>query len=293
MNPFVIALILCSTLMHAAWNLLARSQKSKVDFINRMLIVTVLGGFVPAISSEVLTRSLPLTAWMYVAGSGFCCGMYYFFLASAYEASDFTAVYPVVRSLPVLLVSIGDLLRGRYLTSLGWLGIVLVTSGCFLTPLRSFREFGIRRYLNKTILWMLLAAIGTVGYTLFDKVASEIVKPGPATAARYGYVFFLISYGTYVLFLKTFKTGERSLNPLGWKLPVLAGFMNFGAYWLVLWAYQLSQHAGYITAFRQFSIIIGVILAFTIYKEQGLVIRLMGVLLLTLGLVLIGLWGSL
>jgi len=202
-------------------------------------------------------------------------------------------VYPVARSLPVLFVSIGDLLRGRYLTPMGWLGIFLVVSGCFFAPLHSAKDFTVHRYLNRMILWMLLAAMGTVGYTLFDKVASEIVKQGPATAARYGYIFFLISYGVYALLLKRFKRRESSANSLGWKLPIFAGFMNFGAYWLVLWAYQLSQHAGYITAFRQFSIVIGVIFAFAVYKEQGLVVRLAGANILTLGLVFIGLQGSL
>jgi len=293
MGSFVIVLVLCSTFMHAGWNLVARHHRCEADFFNRMLAMTALFGFLPAILSEALTRSIPLMAWVYVAGSGFCCGIYYFFLARAYESSDFTVVYPVARSLPVLFVSIGDLLRGRYLTPMGWLGIFLVVSGCFFAPLRSVKDFTVHRYLNRGILWMLLAAVGTVGYTLFDKVASEIVKQGPATAARYGYMFFLISYGVYTLLLKRFKRRESSPNSFGWKLPIFAGFMNFGAYWLVLWAYQLSQHAGYITAFRQFSIVIGVIFAFAIYKEQGLVVRLAGVFLLTLGLVFIGLQGSL
>ncbi len=293
MNPFVITLILCSTLMHATWNLLARHRKRELDFFKVMLMVTAIGGFVPAIYSEILTRSLPLTAWVYVAGSGFCCGMYYFFLGSAYKDSDFTVVYPVIRSLPVLLVSIGELFRNRYPTPIGWLGILLVTSGCFLTPLRSVRAFSIRPYLTKAMLWMLLGAIGIVGFTLLDKAASEIVKPGPATAARYGYIFFLTSYGVYVMFLKMFKTERPNLSSVGWKLPLLAAFMNFGGYWLVLWAYQMSQRASYVIAFRQFSIVVGVIFAFVIYREKSFVVRLVGIGLLVFGLLLIGLWGSL
>jgi len=60
----------------------------------------------------------------------------------------------------------------------------------------------------------------------------------------------------------------------------------------VLWAYQLCQHASYILAFRQTSIVIGVILAFVIYKEQGRAIRLAGTFVLASGLVLISLWGG-
>ena len=96
----------------------------------------------------------------------------------------------------------------------------------------------------------------------------------------------------YVILLKIFNIEERGLDSPGWKLPALAASMNFACYWLVLWAYQLSQHASYVVAFRQFSIVIGVILAFAIYKEQGLIPRLTGTLVLTFGLVLIGLWGG-
>ena len=134
--------------------------------------------------------------------------------------------------------------------------------------------------------------MGTVGYTLLDKVASEIIQQGPATAARYGYVFFLIAGVSYAVFLKMFKAGKQNLNCVGWKLPALAACMNFGAYWLVLWAYQLSPQASYIVAFRQFSIVIGTVLAFAIYKERGLIVRLAGISLLTSGLVVIGLWGN-
>jgi len=290
MNPLVVALVLCSTFMHAGWNLLARRQRSETAFFKRMLTAIVLIGFVPAVLSEMQARSLTPMAWACVAGSGCCCGAYYLFLARAYESSDFTVVYPVARALPVLFVGIGDVLRGKHLTPIGWLGILLVVCGCLLAPLHSFRDFAVRRYLNRTSLWMLLTAIGTTGYTLLDKVASEVVQQGPATAARYGYVFFLISGVAYAVFLKASKTDGQNPNSVGWKLPALAACMNFGAYWLVLWAYQLSPYASYIVAFRQFSIVIGTVLAFAIYKEQGLVVRLTGTFLLTSGLVLIGLW---
>jgi drug/metabolite transporter (DMT)-like permease len=292
MNPFVIALILSSTVMHAGWNLLARYRRSEADFFSRMLTVVVLVGFVPGILSEALTRSLNLTAWVCVLGSGCFCALYFFCLARAYACSDFTTVYPVARALPVLLVGMGDVARGVYPTGIGWMGMLLVIAGCFLAPLRSFRDFSARAYLNRTSLYMLVTAIGTVGYTLLDKIASEVVLQGPATAARYGYLYFLISFVAYRLLLWIFRSEGRELQMVGWRFPFYAAFLTFGAYWLILWAYQLSRHASYIVAFRQFSIVIGVILGFVIYKEQGLVVRGAGTSMIALGLVLVGLWGS-
>jgi drug/metabolite transporter (DMT)-like permease len=294
-------IVLISTVMHASWNLMARYDRSEGVFYNRMLITMIILGFIPAVWSEYLTRSLTPLAWWCVLGSGISAGLYLFFLARAFEASDFTIVYPVARSLPVIFVAIIDVLRGRYLTPAGWAGIFLVAFGCSLVPLQSFSDFAWRKYFNTATLWMLLAAFGTVGYTFLDKIAAEVVQQGPDTAARYGYMYFAISYAPYVLFSRLFKpvSSQEGSSPihkppakeLGWKLAIPAAILSFAAYWLILWAYQLSPYASYIIAFRQFSIVIGAIFAFVIYKEKGVQVRLTGALLITSGLILIAGWG--
>ncbi|MFZ5809243.1 MAG: EamA family transporter [Chloroflexota bacterium] len=293
MTPFVILIVICSTFMHASWNLLARYEHSESLFYRRMLIFILVAGFIPAVLSELKTHSLTPLAWLCVTGSGFSAGMYMFFLAKAYESSDFTIVYPVARSLPVIFIGIIDTLRGRPLTLWGWTGILLVTAGCILVPQISFKSFAWRNYINRTSLLMLLTAAGTIGYTYLDKIAAEVVQQGPDTAARYGYMYFAISTVPYLLFLKLFPSRQTNGHPhkLGWVLVVLAAFLSFGAYWLILWAYQLSPYASYIVAFRQFSIVIGAILAFVIYKEKGIAIRLTGASLITSGLLVIALWG--
>ena len=183
MNPLIIPLVLTSTFMHAGWNLLSRGQNSEAIFFHRMLLLISLVGVVQLVSSELLDPSLNSKAWLCAACSGFLNGTYFLFLARAYRASDFTAVYPVARALPVLLVAITDMLRGRYPTAQGWIGMWLVISGCFLAPLYSFRGIKLSSYLNRTSLWMILTPFGTVGYTLLNKFAAEVVKQGPATAA--------------------------------------------------------------------------------------------------------------
>jgi drug/metabolite transporter (DMT)-like permease len=220
-----------------------------------------------------------------------CCGIYYFGLVRAYQSSDFTLVYPVVRALPVLLVAAGDVLLGRQPSAAGWGGMVLVTSGCLLAPHLSFRELDLRRYRRVVMLWIALAALGTVGYTLLDKSAAEVVRRGPATAARYGTVFFLVSCAVYGGLRLVFGGRRTDHGEVGWRVPALVACMNFGAYWLVLWAYQLARHASYVFAFRQFSIVIGVVFGFVLFREKGLAVRVTGTVLITLGLLLIGLWG--
>jgi drug/metabolite transporter (DMT)-like permease len=286
-----IILILISTLMHAGWNLIARFERSERVFYQKMLTFTLLVGFIPATISEIQARSMTPLAWACVVGSGISASVYLYFLARAFESSDFSVVYPVARSLPVLFVAFGDVLRGRYLTELGWLGIILVAAGCILVPLRSLKEITPQKYFNQTSLWMLLAAMGTVGYTLLDKVAAEVVQQGADTAARYGYFYFAIQFFPYMGMMHISGVKKKNPRPVSWRLVIPAVTLNFAAYWLVLWAYQLSPYASYILAFRQFSIVIGAVMAFIIYKEQGIKVRLSGALMITSGLILIALWG--
>lgn len=291
MSSFALMLIFCSVFMHAGWNLLARRQGAEAAFFGRMLLVSAIVGFVPGVVSEALTGSINPSAWACVAGSGVCCGLYYVFLARAYRSADFTIVYPVARSLPVILVGLADVLRGRQVTPLGWLGMSVLVCGCALVPLRSVKDIAWKRYVNRSTLWMLLTALGTVGYTVLDKIGAETVEQGPATAARYGYFFFLISWMTYAVAGRGGVRQTRESMPAGWLLPFLGSVMNFGAYWLVLWAYQLTDNAGYVVAFRQLSIVIGVIVAFVVFREHGVAIRLTGTALVTAGLILIQLCG--
>jgi drug/metabolite transporter (DMT)-like permease len=123
------------------------------------------------------------------------------------------------------------------------------------------------------------------------------VLPGPWTAMRYGYFYFLISLFPYWAMMRASRSSQASQNGQvmrgspSWKLASLGALFQFGAYGLILWAYQLTPYASYVVAFRQFSIVLGSAAAFLIYKEQGVRIRLTGALFITGGLVMIAVLG--
>jgi drug/metabolite transporter (DMT)-like permease len=193
----------------------------------------------------------------------------------------------------VLFIAVIDVLRGRYLTPAGWVGIGLVVLGSALVPQQRFGDFRLKNYFNSAVLWMVVAALGTVGYTVLDKIAAEVVQSGPATAARYGYFYFTISFFPYMLLMRSSKPATKGVKVNNqWLLAGIGAVLGFSAYWLILWAYQLSPVASYIVAFRQVSIIIGAALAFLLFKEKGFAVRITGAVLITSGLILIGLWGS-
>jgi len=293
MNPFALALVIASTFLHAGWNLMMRRRKSEAAaFMFRMTLLTVVVGFVPAVVSELLTRSMPPAAWGLVAVSGVCCGLYSFFLVMGYEAGDFTVVYPVARALPVVLVGLGDVLRGRDPSVPGWAGMALVVAGCVLVPHVSWRGISLRSYFNRATVYMVLTALGTVGYSLLDKVALEIVEPGFASAMRYAYFFFLGNFIVFAVLRHIFHPRSSKRPTIGWGLPALGAVMGYVAYGLILWVYQMVGRASYVVAFRQFSIVIGVVIAFAVFREKGRSVRLTAALLITAGLLVIGLFGG-
>jgi drug/metabolite transporter (DMT)-like permease len=292
-NGFVLLILLCSTFMHAGWNLLMRHRKSQTAyFMFQMYVVIAAAGLAPMAAAGLLSESLPPKVWLCAAVSGVFSAVYSMALAKGYASADFTVVYPVARALPVLMVAVGDMLLGRTPTAIGWLGMATVTAGCFLAPIESFRALHPRVYFHRSTLWMLLTALGTVGYTLVDKAAVGFVSTGPASAARYGYLYFAFTAVSYTILWRLFEKKPSGSETPRWSFAALAALMTFGAYWLVLWAYQLVERASYVVAFRQFSIVIGVILAFLIYKEKGKAVRVAAALLIVLGLVIIALWGA-
>jgi len=293
MNGFALFLVIVSTFMHAGWNLITRHRRTQaVAIIYRAHLWVMAVGLVPTVLAELWLEPLPREVWVYALVSGIFCGVHFFGLAHGYRSADLSVVYPVVGAVPVLLVGLGDVARGRFPTTAAWIGMALVATGCLLAPRHSFREFKLRDYLRESSFWMLLAALGTVGYTLVDKSASEALQQGPLSALRYGYLFWSPSFVCYAVLLRVSGTKEAPGEAAGWGFPFWWGLLNFAAYSLILWAYQLAERASYVVAFRQVGIVIGVVAAFALLKERGMRVRLTAALLIVAGLVTIAVWGN-
>jgi uncharacterized membrane protein len=292
MPPLPVALILTSCFLHAGWNLLLRRRRRELVFLRHMLILTVPISAAALGVALLLPHSFPPKAWACVAASGAITGAYYWFLGLAYGSGDFTVVYPVARALPVLMVAGIDVARGRPPSAAGWLGMALVVAGCMLAPQASYRGFTWRRYHARDILWIVLTAATIAGFTMFDKVAAETVSRGPASAAVYCAWFHILSCASYLGILALVgRLREEGGRQVGWRWPAVGAAMGFVCYLLVLWAYQMAPQTGYLLAFRQFSIVIGVVAAFRIYGETGLSVRLPATAAIVGGLVLLAVIG--
>lgn len=292
MTGTVLVILLISVFLHAGWNLLVRHRRDHAPyFMFQMYVIIAAVGLEPFVVGECVFGPLPGKVYLLGVFSGVFCAVYSLGLTKGYTSTDFTVVYPVVRALPVLLVGVGDVVLGRTPTPAGWVGMTLVAVGCLMIPLESFRSFRLGVYFHRGTVWILLGALGIVGYTLIDKTAAGLVERGPLSAARYNYLYLVTAGVFYALLRLLMGRDGDSARRTSWRKAALGALMIYTGYGLILWVYQMVARASYVVAFRQFSIVIGVMLAFLIYKERGKFVRITATLLITLGLVVIGIWG--
>ena len=284
---FPLILVLVSTFMHAGWNLLARQHRGRDIFLPAQLFIAAVG-LGPVLLAEWFGDPILPIVWRYLLWTGLFEAFYFLGLLQGYKNGDFNVVYPVARALPVLVLAFVDVWRGRPPSPWGWMGMLLISAGCLLAPLRSWHDFAWARYGNATMVWVLLAAGGTVGYTLIDKQAAELMPPGWNTAVRYGVFEFTATFLFYWLILKVvrYPTGPP-LQRAMWLRAGVAGIFMFGAYALVLWAYQLATHVSYVVALRQFSIVLGVVAAAVLFQEPAPGWRISMALMIVLGVAMI------
>ncbi len=313
MSPFAAGIVLFSTILHAGWNLVAKQRSDSWTTILRILAAISVPGLLIAVSTELFAARLLPHVWPLLLGAGCAQAVYFLGLTLGYRAGDMGVVYPVTRALPVLFLGGFDLVRSLSPSPIGWLGLALVAAGCIVISWAAGADRGeavrgrFARRLHPTIGWAAVAAAGTVGYTAFDKLAAEVMRResggGLIDAFRYGLWEFVISTVLYAALLAAamrMNARRRSAPPPAaaasrpsWRLAAVdwrtaaAGFSMFGAYSLVLWAYQLSERASYVAALRQFSIVLGVAAGAVLMRERAPVVRIGAAVVIVAGIALV------
>lgn len=291
MDALALGLALSSATVHAGWNLLARARGAGNPLLRVPLVTTVLG-IIPAILLQHWLVPFSAQVWLLLALSGIFQAWYHTGLTFGYRSGDFTLVYPLARALPVLAIALVDVVRGRAPTPVAWLGMVLVVVGCAVIPHTSLRTLRLSAYRNRALPWIIITALATVGYSTVDKLAAEQIAVGPVGAATY-YIWqmaFTVLPLLLLLRLLRHPTGLEEWRG-GWMWPAVVALGVFASYWLILWAYQVSDRVSYVVALRQFSIVIGVVLGALLFKEPARGLRIGASLVIIAGMILIAVGG--
>ncbi|HEY3998564.1 MAG TPA: hypothetical protein VGO93_06845 [Candidatus Xenobia bacterium] len=248
-------LLLASALLHAVWNLMAKTERiAPVFFLQVALVIAVLGAG-PA-AWGVVHGALPGQAATWMVAAAMLKALYLLALTLAYREGDFSVVYPVAKGLTVLLLAFVDVWRGRIPYGPG---IALVVAGCMAVSGRAPQR------------WLTLTALAGAAYLACDKVAAEHLALGPGATATYGVCQFAVLAVCYRLLV---RQPVPPFSDRTWKTAGGAALLVFTSHWLAVWASQLTPYASYVAAVRHVSIVIGVALSAVVLREAAPVRRL-------------------
>ncbi|WP_218189708.1 MULTISPECIES: hypothetical protein [unclassified Pseudomonas] len=297
LNSMAFAITLLSVCMHAGWNLLGKKQAPSLSFFI-LAIGTSAILFSPLLSLGAGLDKLPAMFWWLLLATGLCQMLYMGGLAWAYSRGDVSVIYPLARALPVVMVpmvTVG-LLGSQALVARDWYGIVLIVLGALCLPLSSFRSFRLKTYFNPALGYALLAAAGTVGYSVIDKVALDMMVNAGFSRLTAGANYMVLQALTTVLWglpLIAVMSSERTVFAPVWREHrrsiLVTGLMITATYGLVLIAMAFSTDVSYIVALRQLSIPVGVLIGVVWLKETAPPLKIISVAVMLLGLLVISL----
>lgn len=289
-------LVLVSAILHAGWNLLSKQNNPSAAFYllssstAAVLCLCCAGGF------GIDFTLLPLKFSLLLAVSILFEALYLIGLAHAYRNCDISIAYPMGRALPVLLVAAVTRLLGLGTApgSIALTGMGILFFGCLLLPQKQLRDLRPSVYCNQAIVFILLIAAGTTGYTICDSVAMEILRSYAGRSdwkLTFSYLFcvefgIVLALSGFVLLLPAERKEFKRLF-LQTPAPMLTGICSTTAYALILAAMQFVTSVTYIQAFRQLSLPIGVLAGIFLLHERCPLPKIAGVILIVAGLLLV------
>lgn len=295
MSIIAFVLIVVSAVLHASWNLMAKKSTMSMPFYAVICSTSALLWLHVQFWTPINILDLPGTFWLYLAGSVASDVLYCFGLVLAYRTMEMSTVYPVMRSLPLLMTALltAVLGWGKPLTPVAILGMTIVFCGCMTMPLKKFGEFSLKNYFNRNFLFTLVVALGTTGYTMFDSQSQSAIREAVSGISKP--VVSLTYYSTRGLALSSalwliilFRPEDRMAARNYWKnrnlLPVFAGLAASMCYVLVLIAMNYVTNVSYVQAFRQIGLVLGMMGGFFFLKEKCTLTKIVGIVLILSGL---------
>ena len=289
MSTTVLAIVLLSAFLHAAWSAAIKSATSPLAFnVIQALVATPLC-LAGLLLFELGDLSPAALAWL--AATSIAHAVYYYWLSRALARADLTLAYPIIRSTPALLPLLAIPILGEVPSPLGALGIAIVVGGVWAVY---GGRLGWRDLASPELGFAWLTLLSTVGYSLADKAGVAALADGPWRGALPQSLawFCLISLGCTPLFL-ALAARALSLDELREALrrdlgrAALAFGGSLAGYGLILEAYRTAP-ASYVVAVRQTSVLFAVAIGVVLLRERPARGRTLGAFATVAGVALIG-----
>ena len=295
MSFLAFILIVFSAVLHASWNLLGKRSTMSISFYTAMCITACMVWLHVQFWTPVNIFRLPGEFFLFLILSVVSDICYCLGLVRAYRTMEMSTAYPMMRALPILLTALVTSLLGwgSALSPLAIAGMAVVFLGCMMMPLKDFSHFKFKDYLNRNLLFIVLVACGTTGYTILDKEAQNVFAVScqdlnKITLSLTYYSTRSVTLTSALMLLVLIWPGElktfKNLLRQNWKMPLLAGLSASMTYTTVLLAMNYVDNASYVQVFRQLGLIFGMAGSILILKERCTWPKVIGVLLILSGL---------
>lgn len=247
------AMMIASGSIHAVVNAILKSGRDKmtarsvIDGSSAVLLLPALF-FVP----------LPHGAWLWLAASALVHCVYLYALVRAFEASDMSAAYPILRGTAPLLTaavtvgllgeqaSLGDLIG----TALIGIAVLMMVAG------KHIHAAGLR--------WSLTTGAMIAAYTVIDAAG---VRAAPTPVSYIVWLFVIGGIAIVSLFALVSKGAILVAARSQWRAGAVAGALSIVTYGLALQAYALGPTAP-LAALRETGMITALLISVIVLKER-------------------------
>ncbi|HCW93003.1 MAG TPA: EamA family transporter [Flexistipes sinusarabici] len=270
-------LIVFSAFMHSLWNILLKKSYNKylfnyqMHFLNFCLMTIIYITFF----SDKLYFDLNAVVFAFLSALFFTG--YHLFLSTSYRYSDASLVYPITTSSPIWVTLWAVLFLNEKVTFFGLSGILITILGVLVMH-SSRNSVG---KLDAGVMYALISAF-------FYSIGAVIDKVGVETENFILYVYLLTMFMTFFMYLYSAKKFTNHFSHFKSNfLLLLSGSlvlcMSFFIYRVGLLLVQVS----YATAIRQVNVLFGVLLGVIFLKEKFSVKRLVGSIIIFMGILII------
>lgn len=278
MEAYVFLAMLVAAFCHAAWN---AAIKMKIEPAAAVTMIAVAAA-IPALPVIIWTGFPALASWPYLAASTAIHLGYHLALAQAYRSGDLGQVYPIARgTAPLLTAVLSAAAFAEPVSSIGWLGIVTLTTGVLLLSFRGGR--GLDTIDLRGAGFALLTACIIAAYTLIDGRGAR------ASGNVISYVAWFFVLDGLMMALWGFRYQRQEISAAwsgGWQLALAGGALSLVSYAIALWAMTVAPIA-LVAAVRETSVLFAALIGYFVLKEPLSASRILAALMVMGGLVLL------
>jgi len=257
------AMMIASGSIHAIVNAILKGGKDKMA--GRAVID---GSSAVLLLPAILLVPLPHGAWGWLAATAVIHCIYLYALVRAFEASDFSAAYPILRgTAPLVTAALAIGLFGEPASARELAGIALIGVAMFVMV-------GGRHIGRAGLGWALLTGVMIAAYTVVD---AHGVRAAPTPVSFIVWMFVLMGSATVTMFALVSRGKIFASARTQWRAGAAAGALSILTYGLALSAFALGPTAP-LAALRETGMVTALLIATFVLKERVTMGRAIGVL---------------